>query len=416
MKPKPTQSRIHSSGHTKQLLDDPAFEKWLVDTRRWFHKRPEIGMAEKKTTARILELMQGMGVEAAGFSDMTGAVGTLNCGGGSGPCIGFRADIDALPITEVNNTHYKSIHEGCMHACGHDIHLTLLLGLAKYLTETGLAKQLKGIVKFFFQPAEENIGGAKPMIARGVLENPHVDCVLAAHVDPTLLAGKVGIQRTVGFAQSMPFALTITGAGGHGAYPHHTKDPIVAGAHLITALQSIVGHNLDPTDSAVISVTSFQSGSNTTNIIPDTAMLKGTARVLSPEIGERIEERIKALIQGLSLSFEVKIDLHFYETTPPTINDALISDFMSETAVDLLGRENVSHRRPEMGTEDFAYFTQARPSCMIRLGCGFPGRNEPLHSPRFIPDERALTTGVAIFAEAARCFLGSPLSPAKITV
>jgi hippurate hydrolase len=214
----------------------------------------------------------------------------------------------------------------------------------------------------------------------------------------------------------MPFALTITGAGGHGAYPHHTKDPIVAGAHLITALQSIVGRNLDPIDSAVISITSFQSGSNTTNIIPDTAVLKGTARVLTPEIGKRIEERIKALIKGLSLSFAVKMDLHFYETTPPTINDASISDFMYTTAVDQLGRENVSYRRPEMGTEDFAYFTQARPSCMIRLGCGFPGSSEPLHSPRFFPDEKTLTMGVAIFAEATKRFLGSQLSPAKMAV
>jgi amidohydrolase len=254
MKPKPEKSRVHASGRAEQMLNEPAFEKWLVDTRRWFHKRPEIGMAETKTTARILELLQGMGIEAAGFGDMTGVVGLLNCGGGSGPCLGFRADIDALPIDELNDARYKSIHEGCMHACGHDFHLTILLGLAKHLIETGLAKQLKGAVKFMFQPAEENIGGAKPMIERGVLENPHVDCVLAAHVDPTLLAGKVGIQRTVGFAQSMPFSLTITGAGGHGAYPHHTKDPIVAGAHLITALQSIVGRNLAPTDSAVISI------------------------------------------------------------------------------------------------------------------------------------------------------------------
>jgi amidohydrolase len=416
MKPKTTPSRIHPSRHAKQLLDDPAFEKWLIDTRRWFHKRPEIGMAETKTTARILGHLQDMGIEAEGFGDMTGVVGFLECGGGSGPCIGFRADIDALPIDELNDARFKSVHAGCMHACGHDLHLTILLGLAKRLIETGLARKLKGAVKFMFQPAEENIGGAKPMIERGVLENPHVDCVLAAHVDPTLLAGKVGIQQTMGFAQSMPFALTITGAGGHGAYPHHTKDPVVAGAHFITALQSIVGRNLDPTDSAVISITSFQSGSNTTNIIPDTAVLKGTARVLTPEIGERVEERINALIKGLSLSFDVKMDLHFFEFTPPTINDASISDFMYKTAVDLLGRENVSHRRPEMGTEDFAYFTQARPSCMIRLGCGFPGSNEPLHSPRFFPDEKALTTGVTLFTEAAKRFLGSRRSPAKIAL
>lgn len=389
------------------MFDSSDFEKWLIDTRRWFHKRPELGMVETKTTTRILEHLQNLGIDASGFDDMTGVVGLLECGGGPGPCLGFRADIDALPITEDNGTGYKSCHEGYMHACGHDMHLTILLGLAKHLLESGLANRLKGSIKFIFQPAEENIGGAKPMIERGVLENPHVDCVLASHVDPNLPAGNVGIQRTMGFAQSMPFSLTITGAGGHGAYPHQAKDPIVAGAHLVTALQSIVARNLDPIDSAVISVTSFQSGSNTTNVIPDTAVLKGSARVLTTETGKRVEERIKEMIKGLSIALGVKIDLKIFEITPPTINDAEVSDFMYKTAVDQLGKENVSYRPPEMGTEDFSYFTKNRPSCMIRLGCGFPGSNEPLHSPRFFPDEKALSTGVAIFVQATKQFLGS---------
>jgi amidohydrolase len=392
------------------MLNDEKFEKWLIDTRRWFHKRPEIGMLETKTTSRIVEYLRKIGLDASGFDDMTGAVGLLECDGGRTPCLGFRADIDALPIGELNDTPYNSRHEGCMHACGHDMHLTILLGLAKRLVDSGLAARLKGSVKFIFQPAEENIGGAKPLIQRGILENPYVDCVLAAHVDPELPTGKVGIQRTVCFAQSMPFSLTITGVGGHAAYPHHTKDPIVAGAHIITALQTIVGRNLDPLDSAVISITGFQSGGSAANIIPDTAVLKGTIRTLNPKIGKLVEKRIREVIRGITTALGVDVDLSFAQITPATINDPVVSEFMYATAADVLEKENVVYLPPQMGNEDFCYFTQLRPSCMIRLGCGFPGRNEPLHSPRFLPDENVLRIGVEIFAEATRRYFESGLS------
>lgn len=389
----------------KRQKSEDSFEEWLIKNRRWFHKRPEVGLKEIQTTNRVVELLQKFGLEVTTFNDITGAVGLLKCGGGPGPCLGYRADIDALPIKELVNTSYSSLNKGYMHACGHDIHLTILLGLIKYIIDSGLSKQLKGSIKFIFQPAEETVGGAKSLIERGVLENPSVDRILAAHVDPGLQTGQIGIQRTIGFAQSKAFTLTITGSGGHGAQPQYTKDPIVAGAYVVSTIQSILGRNLDPIDSAVISVTSFQSGGGGTNIIPDEANLKGIIRVLTPETGKLIETRLEDLAKGLSTAFEVNVNLRFKKPFPATVNDPVVSDFMYETGTDIFGKENVSYIPPQMVTEDFSYFAQKKPSCMVRLGCGFPGPNEPLHSPRFYPDEKVLDIGVSLFVEATKRYL-----------
>jgi amidohydrolase len=281
-----------------------------------------------------------------------------------------------------------------------------MLGVAKKIIDTGLMENLPGNVKLLFQPAEERVAGASAMIQRGVLENPRVDRVIAAHVTPQFEAGKIGLFENVGFAAADRFVLTIIGKGGHGARPEECIDPIVAGAHFITQIQSIVSRNIKALDAAVITVGKFAAGA-ASNIIPETAVLEGTIRTLETTIRTLLIDRLKNLTDGLEKTFGVQTAFVLHEGVPPGLNDEAVSADLFRIAAGIIGKKNVSYIPPVMGAEDFAYFTQARPGAMIRLGCANHGKNivHPLHSPRFDMDEKVLDIGVVIFYEAVRQYL-----------
>ncbi len=374
--------------------------QWLSDIRRDFHMHPEISHQEKRTTDRIAEILKEHDCEVQLFDDMTGAVGIIR-GSQDGPTIGLRADIDALPIQELNDVPYKSRNPGAMHACGHDAHATIMLGVARHIMTSGLQSQLKGNVKFFFQPAEERVAGARAMIKRGVLENPRVDRVIAGHMAPDLQVGTVGVFRGLGYASADMFELTITGRGTHGARPEDGNDPIVAGAHFVTVIQSIVSRNIKPTDPAVVTVGKFTSG-DVSNVIPETAQLQGSIRALSAEVRQQLIGRLQEIAAGLGQTFNVDSQFILHEGVPPLENDIEVADFLYEVSIDVLGEENVSYRPPAMGSEDFSYFTEERPSAIMRLGCSNREKDleRSLHSPYFDIDEKVLEVGVAIFTEA----------------
>ena len=379
--------------------------EWLIEVRREFHMHPEISNLEVRTTARVVEMLTSFGIEVRTFDDMTGAVGLLR-GEQPGKTIALRADIDALPLRELNEVPYKSKTDEAMHACGHDANTAIMLGVAKMLTESGAGRSLKGNVKFLFQPAEERVSGAAEMIARGVLNDPDVDCVIAGHMDPTLSAGRIGIYETQGYASADHFFINVTGKGTHGGRPNEGIDPIVAAAHFVTAIQSVVGRNIKPTDAAVISIGKFVSGT-VGNIIPEKAELEGTVRALTQEVREYLLKRIHEICEGIESTFQVKCDVRVDHSVPPCTNDREVSAFLHETAVGVLDDDHVSYLEPMMGAEDFALFTLERPGAIIRLGCGFQekGKSFPLHSPHFDIDESVLLIGVRMFSEAVMRYL-----------
>ena len=384
---------------------DSNFRQWLSETRRDFHMHPEISHQEKRTTNRIAEILKEFECEAQLFDNLTGAVGIIR-GAEDGSTIGLRADIDALPIQELNDIPYKSQNSGAMHACGHDAHTTIMLGVAKNIIDSGLQAKFKGNVKFFFQPAEERVAGAKAMIKRGVLENPRVDRIIAGHMAPDLQVGTAGVIRGLAYASADMFELKITGRGTHGARPEDGNDPIVAGAHFVTTIQSIVSRNIKPTDPAVVTVGKFSSG-DVSNVIPETAHLQGSIRALSAEVRQKTIERLEEIAAGLGMTFGVDSQFILHEGVPPLENDIEVADFLYAVSKDVLGEDNVSYMLPVMGSEDFSYFTEERPSAIMRLGCA--NREEDLkrtlHSPYFDIDEEVLEIGVSIFTEAVVRYL-----------
>ncbi len=387
------------------FTSDSKFKQWLVDVRRDLHMHPEISFQEKRTTLKISEMLEGFGVEVQKFRDMTGVLGLIR-GSAAGPTIALRADIDALPIQELNDIEYRSKTDRMMHACGHDANTTIMLGAAKRLTESGMAQKLNGCVKFFFQPAEERVAGAKAMIARGVLDNPTVDRVIAGHMSPDLPVGSVGVFRDIGYASSDRFELTIKGKGSHGARPEEGIDPIVAGSYFVTQLQSILSRNIKPTEAGVITVGKFTSG-DAPNVIPEFAHLEGSIRALSPDIRSQLIQRLGSIVAGLEESFNVACDFHVQEGVPVLVNDREVAEFLFQTSADVLGPEKVSYLPPIMGSEDFSYFTLERPSAIMRLGCSNPDKDltRSLHSPYFDIDEAVLEVGAIVFSEAVKKFL-----------
>ncbi len=383
----------------------PEFREWLVELRREIHRRPELAFEERETTALVCRELKRIGARVETFPDITGAVGILE-GGADGPTIGLRADMDALPLQELNEVDHRSTRDGVMHACGHDAHTAIMLGVARRLVDSGLLPTLRGKVKFLFQPAEEGVAGAQAMIARGVLEDPHVERVIAGHVGPNLPAGMVGIAHGQAYASADRFEVIITGAGTHGARPDEGADPIVAGANFVTASQTIVSRNVKPTHAAVVTLGRFQAG-QASNIIPQTAVLEGTIRALSPEVRRKLIDRLQEIATGIGAAFQVDCKFVLRQGVPPLINDRQVARDMAAAAAAVVGADNVVEESPTMGAEDFGLFCSDRPGAMIRLGCGNRDKGiiHPLHSPRFDMDEKVLEVGVDVFVEAVRRFL-----------
>ena len=379
--------------------------KWITDIRRDLHAHPELSFREHRTTDRIVGILNDLGIETRRLPESPGAVALIE-GQTSGPCLGFRADIDALPIQEANTSSYRSCVPNAMHACGHDANTAIMLGVAKTLAQSAGHTKLPGRVKFIFQPAEEREAGAETTIAQGVLEAPRVDRILAGHMAPDLDVGTIGIFKDKGYAAADLFSLEITGRGGHGGRPHETRDPLAAGAYFVTALQTLVGRNTDPVDPAVVSVGKFRAG-DTGNVIPETAFLEGTIRTHSDASRDLILKRMTEMTTGLEATFDVICRLNITPETPACRNHTSVSHDLFELAGELLGKDKVTWLPPTMGSEDFAFFTLARPGAIVRLGCrnAAKGITAPLHSPYFDIDEAVLEIGVQLFYRAALDFL-----------
>ena len=385
-----------------------AFNDWLVNVRRDFHAHPELAFEEHRTTQKLAELLEEMGIEVQRFAAHTGVVGLLR-GASEGPTIGLRADIDALPVTELGQAAYRSRHAGRMHACGHDANTAIMVGVARRLVDSGAMQQCRGNVKFIFQPAEEKLSGARTLIEAGVLKAPDVDRLLAGHMSPNLPVGRIGVFQDLAYASSDRFEINIIGKGTHGARPEEGNDPIVAGAALVTLLQSVVSRNIKPTLAGVITVGAFQGGT-AGNVIPESVRMTGTIRALDADVRLTLIRRLREVTAGVAGTYGVQCEVAVHDGSPVLVTDAAVSAFVYETARKVQGPGNVSYVPPIMGSEDFAFFTQRCPATIIRLGCAnaATGIVHPLHSAYFDIDERVLAIGVEVFAQAVVRYLGNP--------
>jgi len=404
---------VMEKSERKILPEIKAISEYIINTRRHLHRNPELSYKEFKTAAFIAtELRKLDGLEIVEKVAQTGIVATLKGGISDGPCILLRADMDALPIQEVTsewNKEYKSLNDGVHHACGHDGHVAMLLGAAKVLT--GLRHSLKGCVKFLFQPAEEAVGGAKPMIEEGVLDGrigPKVDQVYGIHLSSKYPPGIVALRNGPMMASCDLWYIHLHGQGGHAAYPSATKDPIMAGCQMVGQLHTIISRNVSPLDSAVVSIGKFHSGTKE-NIIPTTADLEGTVRTFDSKIKSRIKQRMSDICDGITKGLEVKATLHYSDLYPVTINSSPSHvQIIKDISKDIVGSSHVIETEPILASEDFSYFLQERPGCFFFVGASLVPEGKPIlnhHSPEFDFHEDALFIGSSIWVNLIRHLL-----------
>ena len=368
--------------------------------RRDIHAHPETAFEENRTAQLVAEKLRHWGIETHTGIGRTGVVGILKKG--TGPCIALRADMDALPVKEGNAFSHRSRHDGKMHACGHDGHTAMLLGAAKWLKDHG---QFSGTVCFIFQPAEETGGGAGVMLDDGLLQRFPIERFYGLHNWPGLPAGSFAVLDGPAMAAADEFEITIEGKGAHGAMPHLGADPIVAGSSLVQALQTIVTRHLDPLDSAVISVTRFQSG-HAYNVIPQFAVLGGTARSFSEAVRDALESSMRRICEGISASHGVKATLRYSRGYPATVNDPEEAA-RCRLAAESIGAPVLSGIRPSMGAEDFSMFAQHRPACYGWIGNG-PGEGGcTLHSPYYDFNDEVIATGIRYWTALSEGVLAS---------
>lgn len=373
------------------------FHDWLVQLRRDFHQYPELAYREEKTAGKIAEVLRGLNVPFRDKVGKTGLVATL-IAEKPGATLAMRADMDALPLEEQNDVPYKSKHPGVMHACGHDGHMTMMLGVVRLLVESDWAAEGSGKILFIFQPAEEGGAGAQAMLETGILDSEPIEAIFAGHVHPELAVGHVGFAPDASNAASDNLNIRLTGKGGHGAQPQTCIDPIVAGAYLLTQLQSIISRSIAATDSAVLTIGSFHAGT-ARNIIPQEAVLEGTLRTLDTKVRERVLNRLDEILKGLETAHQMKAQLQVSVGYPLLVNHSELVRFVQMQAEELLGHGKVHEGAPRMGSEDFAFFLQKFPGILLRLGCRDPEKatTPGLHSPFFDFDERVLSLGVRLF-------------------
>jgi len=368
------------------------FENDMAKWRRHLHQNPELGRDCYKTAEYIQERLKEFGITEihAGYAS-TGIVAIIE-GQTSGRTIGLRADMDALPITENTGMPYSSKNEGVMHACGHDGHTTMLLGAARYLSET---RNFSGRVALIFQPDEEATGGAEVMVKEGILEQFKIEEVYALHNIPGHDVGVMYTRPGPIMAGADSFNLEIRGKGGHAAYPHEVKDPIVAALSIAQAFQTIVSRNNIPSDDLVISITQVHSGT-TDNVIPETAFLNGTVRTFDLSVQEMVINRMEKIISGFSISFEVDAKFNYEKGYPPTINHEEKTNFAIEVAKEVCGSDKVlTSVGKEMGAEDFSYMLQKRPGAYLFMGIG---EGAGLHNPNYDFNDAAAPVGASFFA------------------
>ena len=363
----------------------------MINWRRKIHKNPELGFEEKFTSDFIAEKLTEFGIDIHRGLAKTGVVGKIV--NGKGPSIGLRADMDALPVEEKNTFEYRSKFPGKMHACGHDGHVTMLLGAAKYLANK---KNFNGTVNLIFQPAEEGLGGADMMIKDGLFKKFPMESVYGLHNWPGMPAGHFGIGKGAVMAAADFFDLEIIGVGGHAAMPNNCIDPIVLTAQVISALQSISSRETNPLDSVVISITQVHSG-DAYNIIPDSVKMNGTVRSFNKDIRKKLPESMLRIINGICEAFGAKCKLKYINGYPATINSDKETEISRNVAKDIVGKEKIfDNPTPSMVTEDFSYMLQKLPGCYIWLGTGnSKGITPCLHSSNFDFNDNVLKIGAA---------------------
>jgi amidohydrolase len=373
----------------KKLVEDE--KQWLIDVRRDFHSHPELGQQEFRTMNKICEYLDEMGISYKKEIFKTGVIAEIE-GENRDYTIALRADIDALPIEDRKTCDYSSKNQGVCHACGHDAHTTIALGVARYFAKNKIVPPCN--LRFFFQPAEETVGGAKPMIKEGALEN--VDCVLGLHVDEYLPTGEIGIKYGAMNASSDTLKINIHGKSCHGAYPSDGVDAILVASHVMIALQSIVSRNCDARDSAVVTIGTINGGTQG-NIIADKVQLVGTLRTLNPEVRTMALRRIKEMVTNIPKGFGGSGEFIREEGYTALINHDKEVDIIKENATKLLGGDKIYEKKvANMGVEDFAYFIENTPGAFFTLGVKnqSKGIDSPAHNGLFDIDEDALPIGV----------------------
>jgi hippurate hydrolase len=373
----------------------------LAAIRRDIHAHPELCFEEHRTSDIVAAKLAEWGLEVHRGLAKTGVVGTLRQGN-STRAIGLRADMDALPMQEANDFAHRSTHEGRMHACGHDGHTTMLLGAAKYLSET---RNFEGAVHFIFQPAEEGGGGGRVMVEEGLFDKFPCDAVFAIHNKPGLGIGRIATRPGPLLAAADRFDIRIDARGGHAAYPHLSVDPIVIASQIVLALQGVVSRNVDPGDAAVLTV-GFIKGGSAYNVIPPDTALGGTVRTTTPANRDLVERRIREICAGAAAMHGVKVEVDYRRGYPPTINNAEQAAFAAGVAAEVCGDGHVLRDvRPEMGAEDFSYMLNARPGAMVWLGNGPGDGGCLLHNPRYDFNDMAIPFGTSFFARLAERYL-----------
>lgn len=389
----------HTGAKVQRLAAE--VESHIIAHRRALHAIPETGFEERCTAAYVAETLSGLGLPVRTGIATTGVTALLDTGL-EGPVVMLRADMDALPVTEATGLPFASRHEGRMHACGHDAHMAMLLGAAEMLSaivreEPG---RLRGKVLFLFQPAEEGPGGAAPMIAEGVLDEPKVDVCLGAHVWPSLPVGTVGVKPGPLMAAMDRFELAVHGRGGHAATPHLCVDALETATQVVGALQRVVSRMTDPLEPVILTIGELHAGT-AYNVIPGEARMAGTVRTFSPDVRAAWEDRIRTVADGVCAAMGATATLDFHYCHGPVINTPRVAEVVRRAVVEARGEQAVTTPTPTLGGEDFSCFLERIPGCFFFVGCG---GDVPIHNPRFDLDERCLALGAETFVRATLLF------------
>ncbi len=375
----------------------------MIELRRRIHQHPELAFEEHATSELVAERLAAWGYEVHRGLGGTGVVGRLRHGGG-GRSLGIRADMDALPIVEATGLPYASRHHGKMHACGHDGHTATLLAAACHLAQT---RRFHGTLNLIFQPAEEGGGGAQRMVEDGLFDRFPCDAVFGLHNAPGQPVGTLAFRSGPALASADRVVIRLEGRGGHAAMPHLSADPVVAGASIVMALQSIVARNVDPLQSAVVTVGLFQSGT-VNNVIPATAHLELSVRALDREVRKLLRQRIQELVSSQALSLGVSAELDYQEGYPVLVNTDAETAFAARVASELIGPERVLlDKPPVMGSEDFAYLLEQRPGCYLFLGNGDGAGSCMVHNPGYDFNDAAMETGAAFWSLLTERYLSA---------
>ena len=377
----------------------------LIEVRRDLHAHPETAFEETRTAALVAERLRTLGLEPRTGVGGTGVIATIR-GARPGRTVLLRADMDALPVQEENDVPYRSRNPGRMHACGHDCHVAGLLGVAGQLVR--LAPSLSGAVRLCFQPAEERGGGALRMIADGALEDPPVDAAFGVHVWQDLEVGMVGVTPGPWMASVDEFTVTLRGKGAHAAAPHQGVDPVVAMAHVVTALQTIASRTTDPLLEVVVSVTQVRAGS-AFNIIPESAWMNGTVRTFDPDLWKELPARFEGIVRGVAGALGCAAEIEYTRFNRPTVNDRAMAGLAHEAAAGVVGPQNVVSTIRTMGGEDFSAFLHEVPGAFVAVGSrnAQKGLTHMHHHPRFEVDEDCIGVGAEVLLAMARRFLGA---------